>query len=308
MSHVMSELEKKSPTDDSIRLITEVSQFIKSDNLQLNEWATEYISRFQRRFAFDFDLAKRFSNKNSNILEVGASPPVLTCALKKSGYKITGVDIAPERFASTLKDFDIKVHKCDFEKSELPFDDETFDCIVFNEIFEHLRINPIFSCVELNRVMKPDGILLLSTPNPHSALGMFRFLLLGQTLAIGGSVFSEFSKLTEIGHMGHVREYGTTEVIQFFQSIGFSAEKVIFRSRDKIRLRPASLNPFVSYVFKKKSSQISADQNKPLSFERLPKLLLVIAFLVTLPLMFSTRLAVFLIGRRIARRLGLPVI
>ena len=57
----------------------------------------------------------------------------------KSDYQIDGIDIDPSRFATSIHELGLSIHQCDIEHEPLPFEDSTFDCIIFNEIFEHLR-------------------------------------------------------------------------------------------------------------------------------------------------------------------------
>src|SRR5262249_49789596 len=139
------------------------------------------------------------------------------------------------------------------EHSPLPFDDDAFNVVVFNEVFEHLRINPIFTLGEVRRVLKPGGRVLLATPNLRSANGLGNFLLRGRAMSCGGGLFYEYQKLCNLGHMGHVREYTTREVIEFLTAIGFRVEEITYRGVVAgipnwiiINLVPA-LRPFVSY-------------------------------------------------------------
>lgn len=191
---------------------------------------------------------------NCSILELGSIPLLLTTALSALDYEVTGCDIAPERYASTIKSTGIHVVKCDIETEELPFPDNSFDAIVFNELFEHLRINPIFTLSEVLRVMKPNATLMLSTPNLRSWSGMKNYLLRNRAYSCSGDTFTEYQKLAKLGHMGHVREYTTTEIADFVRRIGFKLTKIIFRgayptvfAKSLTRIVP-SLSPFVSYV------------------------------------------------------------
>jgi len=45
----------------------------------------------------------------------------------------------------------------------LPFEDETFDSVLSNQVFEHV-FNPEQFLKEVNRVLKPDGLFLVSVP------------------------------------------------------------------------------------------------------------------------------------------------
>ena len=162
-------------------------------------------------------------------MEVGSTPPLLTTAMVDAGYVVTGVDLKPSRFAETIADVGLDIRECDVEKQPLPFGDDTFDLAVFNEILEHLRINPPFTLREVIRVLAPGGVLLLSTPNLRSLLGLFNYLVRGRAYSCRGDIFREYEKLRTVGHMGHVREYTAVEVREFLLRVGFNVEEIIFR-------------------------------------------------------------------------------
>jgi SAM-dependent methyltransferase len=46
----------------------------------------------------------------------------------------------------------------------LPFPDHAFDCVYCSEVMEHL-IDPEKFCAEISRILKPNGLLILTTPN-----------------------------------------------------------------------------------------------------------------------------------------------
>jgi SAM-dependent methyltransferase len=60
----------------------------------------------------------------------------------------------------------------------LPFDDETFDCAVLEEVIEHLE-NPAHVVREFNRVLKPGGWWVVTTPNALCLRSRVHFLLSG---------------------------------------------------------------------------------------------------------------------------------
>ena len=51
----------------------------------------------------------------------------------------------------------------------LPFDDAAFDCVVSFQVIEHIRHDHDFIC-EAKRVLRPGGMLILSTPNRPMSL------------------------------------------------------------------------------------------------------------------------------------------
>lgn len=179
----------------------------------------------KNRYAKDIELINSYY-KGGRILDLGANPFHLTFCLKELGYDITGVDINPTPFKEFIQRYDLKVVEANIETEKLPFKDQFFDFIIFNEVFEHLRINPIFTLSEINRVLKKDGVLFLTTPNLYA---LHKILMFNMGLGFNDA-FNEFNKLNIYGYMGHIREYSTKEVSNFLENTGFKIEKVIYRN------------------------------------------------------------------------------
>jgi SAM-dependent methyltransferase len=171
----------------------------------------------RRRYQSTLQLIKRFADEGE-ILEIGAAPAHFTALLKAAGYAVVGIDLDPSRLAHIVATFGLDIRRCDVERDKLPFPDHHFGCVVFTEILEHLRIDPLFALAEVNRVLRPNGILILTTPNLYSAQNIARFAL-GRGLV--GDALTEFRKLRQLGHMGHIREYTRTEVKRFLEYSGF---------------------------------------------------------------------------------------
>jgi SAM-dependent methyltransferase len=68
----------------------------------------------------------------------------------------------------------VNVQYCDLNGS-LPFDPQTFSICFATEVIEHLY-NPQNLIDEVWRILKPGGMLFLTTPNVHSLMQKVRFL------------------------------------------------------------------------------------------------------------------------------------
>lgn len=249
--------ETKHPSAASLGRIDTAAPRIQPDDNALSDWCQQYLKNHRHRLAFDLDLLARFADPGGRVLEVGSTPLGMTVALADSGYSVVGLDLAPERFAGSIEANGLDVRSCDIENDRIPSEDDHYDVVLFNEVFEHLRINLIATFEEVHRVLKPGGLLMLSTPNLRSADGIANLLFRDEGHACQRGVFDQYSKLRSLGHMGHVREYTRTEVVEFLQQVNFSAEHLVYRgagasrwSRLAGRVLP-HLKPFFTCIARK---------------------------------------------------------
>lgn len=258
---IRRESEPWSVPGETLERLQSIERRILPDDPALAGWFSNYCDQHRRRLAADLRVIERHVPARAAVLECGAVPLVTTVALSERGYAIRAVDIAPERFGSAIERLKLDVLKCDIEREPLPFDSGSFRAVVFHELFEHLRIDPIQTLLEAHRVLEPGGLLLLSTPNLRSFRGL-RNLVLHHRGSVGSTgVYRQYEKLSALGHMGHVREYTAREVAEFLSHVGFRVETVIFRGghgRGVVglaeRLAP-SLRPFFSLISVREDGQ-----------------------------------------------------
>lgn len=206
------------------KLEIELKDFIKQ-NPSFKHKLLDSFNDHRNRYKNDLELINEYF-KQGKMLEIGANPYHITFCLKQMEYDITGVDINPNLFQKFIDHYDLVIKKADIEKEKLPFNENSFDFIIFNEVFEHLRINPIFTLQEINRVLKPGGILFLTTPNLYAIHKVLMFNL-GKSF---NDAYDEFNKLNVYGYMGHIREYSVSEVRKFLEKSGFKIKKIIYRN------------------------------------------------------------------------------
>jgi len=94
----------------------------------------------------------------------------LTLALRERGFDATGADIDPEAAIALGGNF-VKANL----DGALPWPDQTFDLVISTEGIEHLENHYSF-LREVNRVLKPGGTLILTTPNITALRSRVRFL------------------------------------------------------------------------------------------------------------------------------------
>lgn len=183
-----------------------------------------YFRNHRARYASDAATLSQFHD-GGTVLEIGSVPGHFTAVLSVLGFPAVGVDLAPVRMQNLCDRFDLDVRRCDVEREPLPFDDARLRHVLCNEVFEHLRMDPLYTLSQINRVLKADGHLLLTTPNLYSVQQILRYLA-GRGF---GDPLAEFAKLRLQGHMGHVREYSHREMRRFLANAGFEVERAWFR-------------------------------------------------------------------------------
>lgn len=94
--------------------------------------------------------------------------------------------------------------------------DGTIDCVVSTEVFEHLYHHPLGYLRECWRILRPGGLLVLSTPNPCTLANAWR-LARGWSFIWGSIAFAQIPKITrETQPLAvwdiHFREYTQSEL------------------------------------------------------------------------------------------------
>jgi SAM-dependent methyltransferase len=111
--------------------------------------------------------------KRGKVLDVPANEGVLAQRVQRLGFDVCCGDIDPSRFkVPTLRCVYADLNK------EWPYESGFFDVVICTEGIEHLE-NPWHVIREINRVLKMEGILFMSTPNVLSLKSRLSYLLYG---------------------------------------------------------------------------------------------------------------------------------
>ncbi|MCS7122121.1 MAG: class I SAM-dependent methyltransferase, partial [Archaeoglobaceae archaeon] len=134
-------------------------------------------------------VLKIFSNyKFEKILDVGCGDGKFTKLIAEAcrAKEVYGLEIS-EIGVEMAKRNGINCSKCDVDVENFPFDSNYFDAVFAGEIIEHLY-DPDHFLEEVHRVLKPDGIFVLTTPNLASIHNRIALLLGYQPFPIGISL------------------------------------------------------------------------------------------------------------------------
>ncbi len=130
------------------------------------------------------------SSPPAAVLDIAAGYGALSARLIDAGYDVTANDLDPSRFQPAIE--------CRSVNLDGPFATELggpYDAVVAVEIIEHLE-SPAAFLRECKALLRPGGVLVVSTPNLDSALSRVRFLTTGRP-----SWFTPESALGEEGHI-----------------------------------------------------------------------------------------------------------
>ena len=106
-------------------------------------------------------------------LDVGCGAGLLCEPLARMGAEVTGVDAAPENIDAATAHAALSGLPITYRAGEIAAQGlGQFDIVSSMEVIEHVN-DPAVFIGELKRHMKPDGLLLLSTPNRTPASRIF---------------------------------------------------------------------------------------------------------------------------------------
>ncbi len=209
-------------SEDRLRAFVAAVSIVGSD-------AAEYRSYREtdfRRFVYTWGLVR---DAQGHALELGSAPYFTTALLRgftsleltlanffsddfpaHAGHDVTWTPPNAEaRTEAFLYDhFNI-------ERTRFPYESATFDVVLFCEILEHLLADPFAALREMHRVLRPDGTLIVTTPNVARIENVAR-------LFAGANIYDPYSGHGPYGR--HNREYTMAELERLLTAAGFEID------------------------------------------------------------------------------------
>jgi SAM-dependent methyltransferase len=238
-----------------------------------NYWGQDW-----KRFVYTFGLVNGLSGR---CLELGANPYFTTLLLKlftpleltlanyfgphftDRAMQVIGyrdpVTTTEHREALSFSHFNI-------EEGAFPFGDSTFDVVLLCEVLEHLQMDPMKVLLEIKRVLRPGGHLVVTTPNVSRLENVCAMLA-------GVNIYDPYSGYGPYGR--HNREYNKHDLARLLAFCGFDVE-ILFTADvhanlsgnyfpveeviPLVRNRPTDLG---QYLFSRSASSRPAQAGRP---------------------------------------------
>lgn len=187
--------------------MTAKAEYLRGAEGTLSAAAQRGLLRLPGRLEF---LTSSLPPAPGRVLDVGCAGGYVSALLTRLGYRVTGIELNA-RMAAQARRTGIEVLEHDLEEP-LPLPDDSFDGVHACEIIEHLFDTEGF-LREMHRVLRPGGVLVVSTPNLNSLGNRFR-VLAGRSLPMWGIAPGDH-------HGGHIRLFNRGNLEGLLRRTGF---------------------------------------------------------------------------------------
>ncbi len=173
--------------------------------------------------------------RHASLLEIGPGfsflPFLWKEAVAKNVVVFEGESYELREFAAAYHQCGIEPHYGDLfqifgerdrQKNRLPFDSNRFDCVICWETMEHFNFNPIPFLQEVQRVLRPGGILNLTVPNQAKLDQRLKLLSGKSVLPPIDTYFLQMDDRNRMKYAPHWREYTLREFTELLCGTGFN--------------------------------------------------------------------------------------
>jgi SAM-dependent methyltransferase len=222
---------------------------LRSSRLDADPWSRTNLQIFRPRHTLMWEQIERhLGEPRETIADIGCHNAFFLRLSAELGFRrFLGVDffaLPPERsFLEELPDAQLLHANFNTDGFLHAIEDRSVDCVVSTEVLEHLYHHPAGYLAECWRILRPGGLLLLSTPNPCNLTRALK-LIAGRSPMWGDAAFARTPKITSDGEPLavwdiHFREYPLATVRELVEELpdahvlaeGFIANAPSQRSR-----------------------------------------------------------------------------
>ena len=215
---------------------------------------------------------KYFPRSPKKILEGGCGTGKYVFAYRKLGYDIVGVDFASD-LIRRIKEIDSALPVYEADITKLPFEDGYFDCYYSGGVIEHFEEGPDRALREARRVLKTNGLFLVTVPFIN-VIRTIKFMLSGekfnkdlfQKKVIKCEIGGTFKGLS--GYDFCEYSFNAKSLMPYFKKHGFRVEKIYATD-----ILWGEIGLFLKNLFQKNSRHNTIDQvygSRPRTDQRKP--------------------------------------
>jgi len=201
--------------------------FLQVSDQDLERLAGGHIESFRQ----GLNLIRRYRRQGGKLLDLGCAVGIFLALAMKEGWEVSGVDISEYAAGIARKRCGVEIHTG--EVGDVGFPDASFDVITMWDVVEHF-LHPRKTLLEVNRILRDDGIVLLDTPNVDSLIRkvahwIYRFSL--------GQARYPVQKLYHVYHQYYFSEITLRRLLE---TSGFTVLELIYKPipREKGRGSP----------------------------------------------------------------------
>lgn len=187
-----------------------------------------YFQTHRKRFRQTLGALPIAGNPGMRAIEVGTYGFFLKALKDVCGYDhvegavfeaATPQKILTRHYAFDPDQTEYLLYNANLEMECLPIDGDRFDLVIAPEILEHMAVDPMGFMIELHRILKPGGRLLLTTPNIASIENIYRILW--------RQVPNSYYLYRSGRHSDrHNLEYGPDLMMLLMKNCGFAVESI----------------------------------------------------------------------------------
>src|SRR5215472_10079005 len=172
--------------------------------------------------ALKFILTRNQPRKPASLMDLGAQIGSFAIYAARLGLEVAAIDYPyfVQPYGAFASQQGVDYRACDVSQEPLPFPSASFDFVTYMDVMEHHAYSPKKVLLEVSRVLKPGGCVVITTPN-HASIYNRIALMMGKSVNDPFPTFFETSREHSV-YPGHHREYTRVELRAALERTGFN--------------------------------------------------------------------------------------
>ncbi len=173
----------------------------------------------------------------ASVLDLGAGAGLFSQLLTDKGFEVTSADLHPERCTVPCRAVDLNsAFSAGFDRK--------FDAVCIFEVLEHLE-NPRLALRECKNLLKPGGLLFVSTPDASGLYSRLKFAFTGEFAMFSDENYDAIGHMTPISYW-QIRKMFKECALEVVRQVDYDGSAIVPRTLgDAAKLAMRALRPFL---------------------------------------------------------------